>query len=110
MKLLLWTLCSDVRALRPAVWCSCDCGAFRGMYLPDRLNAVIEGDRAMALGFANSTLIEAIARETKDVREGVRRHPGHTFSAFVIPWAAETVVHTVPLERASRSRHTWAAV
>lgn len=71
-------------------WVSCECGKSRGRYI-DGLNAVIDGDDAIALGFANRTLVESLAREEKDNREGTVRRLGHTFSAFVIPWAAPTV-------------------
>ncbi|MFK4706124.1 hypothetical protein ABIC83_002963 [Roseateles asaccharophilus] len=81
MKLLLCPSCKDVRKLlfERTV---CQCGASWGQYI-DNLNASI-GGRAIPLGFANSTLLEAL-RTRPDTGSGSQ------FTAFVIPRVAPKV-------------------
>ncbi len=95
MKLLHCRRCGDVRALRPKEWVLCSCGASRGMYHGDGLNAVFDGEWVVMLGFANRAVDLAIALEDTDLRDGVERKWGHRFEAFVIPWSAPTVTRPV---------------
>jgi hypothetical protein len=77
MKLLLCKNCQDVIRLQVNIKRTCKCGNVSGIYLDD-LNAIYSGDDAVPIGFANSTLVEAIRNQPE---EGM----GKVFTAFVIP-------------------------
>lgn len=81
MKLLLCPECKDVRKLL-FTKTQCECGLSWGQY-QDNLNASI-GGKAIPLGFANSTLVEAV-RSRPDTGDGV------PFVAFVIPRSVPTI-------------------
>lgn len=82
MKLILCPICQDVRKLNYKL-VVCDCGASRGWYEDNGLNAIIQG-KAIPLGFANSSLCEAVSKQPE---EGA----GKVFTAFVIPKECPTV-------------------
>lgn len=75
MKLLLCRKCQDVIRLLDEPR-KCSCGNVSGNYL-DELNAVYSGEYAVPLGFANSTLFEAISNQPE-------KGMGYNFKAFVI--------------------------
>lgn len=77
MKLLLCKNCQDVIRLVQEETRTCRCGKVSGKYLDD-LNAVYSGKEAVPLGFANSSLVEALRNQPE---EGW----GKEFTAFVIP-------------------------
>ena len=83
MKLILCSICQDVRKLdyKPVV---CDCGASKGWYEDDGLNATIQG-AAIPLGFDNSSLVAAVIDQPE-------RGEGRVFTAFVIPKNCPTVM------------------
>lgn len=83
MKLLLCKNCQDVIRLIQGETRTCKCGAVSGKYL-DNLNAIYSGDEAIPIGFANSTLVEAIRNQSE---EGM----GKVFTAFVIPKKCYTI-------------------
>lgn len=90
MKLLLCEACWDVRKLFIGEKVSCQCGQAWGQYT-DGLNAVY-GGRAVMLGFANTSLIQAIDdNKTKGALVVRGQEKGRGFSAFVIPESAPTV-------------------
>ena len=101
MKLLLCVHCSDVVSLRADTISHCFCGKSSGYYQPDGLNAVIKGtakDKVFCLGFANSSLVEALRTQiaagdkTNHIWYGGKMTvPGRDFSAFIIPYCAPTV-------------------
>ena len=74
MKLLYCLNCKDIYNLT-SVLKKCRCGETMGKYT-DNLNAWYSG-RAMPLGFANSSFIEAIRNQPEE-------SPGKIFDAFVI--------------------------
>ena len=82
MKLILCKNCSDVFKLSQMMR-SCKCGMSQGRYLND-LDAEYSGSSAVPLGFANSTLVEAIHKQPED---GM----GTEFVAFVIPKECPTM-------------------
>lgn len=82
MKLLICTLCHDVFKVGMKKVKSCDCGKTQGQYV-DNLYAEFMGDYAVPLGFANSTLIDAIRKQPE---EGL----GKEFKAFVIQKKCDT--------------------
>lgn len=82
MKLIYCPKCQDVRKLDFAVTV-CSCGASKGWYADDALNAVIQG-QAIPIGFDNPTLVAALRNQPED---GV----GEVFIAFVIPKNCPTV-------------------
>lgn len=97
MKLILCTSCSDVFKLS-AQPRSCACGKCSGQYT-DNLNAEVSvGDQGYVLGFANSTLVQALRsqREHGDLTEKMGgiygdEVKGREFTAFIIPNSAPTV-------------------
>jgi len=78
MKLLLCKNCQDVIRLVQEEVRTCRCGKVSGKYIND-LDAIYSGDDAIPLGFANSTLVEAIVNQPEG--NGL----GKVFTAFVIP-------------------------
>jgi len=82
MKLILCPKCKDVRKLLLSkVYCSC--GECWGYYTADGLNAIIN-DKAIPLGFANSSLVEALYKRPES---GM----GAPFNAFIIPKECPTI-------------------
>ena len=82
MKLIYCPKCQDVRKLDFAITV-CSCGASKGWYDDDALNAVIKGE-AIPIGFANDSFVNALRK----------RRPtgfGKRFDAFVIPEDCPTV-------------------
>ena len=87
MKLVLCKKCQDVFKL-PSITGAprfCSCGSTTGHY-EDDLNAVIKGKHAVALGFANSSLRDAVLHQPDN---GL----GKEFTAFVIPKKCGTIKH-----------------
>ena len=82
MKLIYCPVCNDVRKLDYQVTV-CKCGASRGWYADDGLNATIQGE-AIPLGFNNTSLVAALENQPED-------GAGEVFTAFVIPKACPTV-------------------
>ena len=82
MKLLLCKKCQDVVRLSEDEKRICECGKVGGKYIDD-LNAVYFGEMAVPIGFANSSLVNAIYNQPE---EGM----GETFNAFVIPKVCPT--------------------
>lgn len=92
MKLLFCKACVDVRKLSTRTITVCDCGASKGKYLEDGLNATVEGDRALVLGFDNNSLRAAIMQDGRLPKEyGAEGEPGVRFEAFIIPNSARSV-------------------
>ncbi len=85
MKLLLCKNCQDVIRLVQEEVRTCRCGKVSGKYIND-LDAIYSGDDAIPLGFANSTLVEAIVNQPEG--NGL----GKEFTAFVIPKKCSTFV------------------
>lgn len=83
MKLIYCKKCHDVFKLDHELR-YCKCYSCWGLYLDDGLNAVYKGRCAVPLGFANSTLVEAVHNQPK---EGM----GEEFTAFVIPKKCPTM-------------------
>lgn len=81
MKLLLCKECQDVVRLIQEKRV-CKCGKVGGKYIDD-LNAVYFGEMAIPIGFANSTLVQAVHNQPKN---GM----GENFIAFVIPKISST--------------------
>lgn len=82
MKLVLCKECQDIVRLIEDKKRVCQCGKVGGKYVDD-LNAVYFGDVAVPIGFANSTLVKAIANQPEN---GM----GVNFTAFVIPKTCDT--------------------
>ncbi len=82
MKLIYCPKCQDVRKLDFAVTV-CNCGASKGWYANDALNAIIQGE-AVLLGFDNPSLMAALHNQPED-------GTGEVFTAFVIPKDCPTV-------------------
>ena len=83
MKLLYCRKCHHVFSL--SEWDSvCLCGATKGRYHLNGLNAVYSGDYAVPLGFANTSLLDAIRNQPQGPG------PGKRFEAFVVPVECET--------------------
>lgn len=82
MKLIHCDMCGDVVTLRlhPR---ACECKRSGGMYLPDRLHAVIWGF-ATPLGFANRSFRDALEDQPE-------KDWGKDFTAFVIQKQCDTV-------------------
>jgi len=76
MKLVLCKQCQDVIRLIQAEERSCKCGECKGQYT-DELYAWYSGKSAIPLGFANSSLVEAIHNQPE-------KDWGKEFTAFVI--------------------------
>lgn len=83
MKLLMCKKCKDVFRLFEFTR-SCKCGSVSGKY-SDILNAEYSGDDAIPIGFANSTLLDALDNQPE---EGM----GEKFIAFVIPKKCDTFI------------------
>lgn len=85
MKLIFCAHCFDVYKLQQQPR-SCKCLATSGYYTEDNLHAVIRGESAVPLGFANGTLMYALQHrpQTGD---------GSVFTAFVIPETCDTIKH-----------------
>jgi hypothetical protein len=88
MKLLLCAGCNDLFNLRLQQERICSCGQTGGIYT-DKSNAEYWGDKAIPLGFDNTSLVAAIRlqRVTGDRADKL----GHRFNAFLIPDAASTM-------------------
>mgnify|MGYP000959980510 CR=1 FL=1 len=84
MKLLLCKNCQDVIRLVQEEVRTCRCGKVSGKYIND-LDAIYSGKEAIPLGFANSTLANAIQNQPDD-------NWGKEFTAFVIPKKCSTFV------------------
>ncbi len=83
MKLIFCPHCEDVVKLRTEFRRVCRCGKSGGMYQPDGLNAIIDGD-AVPLGFLNSSFSDAL-------KERPQSGMGSRFEAFVILHRCPTV-------------------
>ena len=83
MKLLYCPHCNDIIKLRSEARRTCWCGKSGGMYMPDGINAIIDGD-AIPLGILNSALEVAL-------KERPQSGIGTRFEAFVIPHRFLTV-------------------
>ena len=81
MKLFYCKSCSDVVRLKKTLK-KCDCGKSWGRYL-DNINAEIGGN-AIALGFSNSSFVEALSSNPSPER-------GTRFEAFVISKKANSI-------------------
>lgn len=77
MKLILCKNCQDVVRLIQDNERFCHCGKCSGQYT-DELNAWYKGKFAIPMGFANSSLVNAIYNQPNS---GL----GEIFSAFIIP-------------------------
>lgn len=87
MKLILCSRCQDVFKLQDFDR-TCKCGKCGGRYLND-LDAVYWGSTALPIGFANSTLAEAVhSRPTKG--------NGSRFMAWVMPLSVPTMKEIDP--------------
>jgi hypothetical protein len=78
MKLIYCRVCQDVFKLIDTEVRFCACRSCWGKYLPDKLNAEYYGEFAVPLGFANSSLREALDNQPL-------QGDGKVFTAFVIP-------------------------
>lgn len=93
MKLIFCPKCQDVKKLQLEIT-TCRCNNSWGKYL-DGINAEIGGD-AIPIGISNSSLAEAIVKET-EYKESVvpyyrpLRTKGFEFTAFIIPKNCESV-------------------
>ncbi len=87
MKLIFCLNCHDVVKgdFEPR---TCKCGASGLQYLDD-LNATYWGDDAVPLGFANNSLVDAVADQPL-------KGMGREFKAFVIPIICPTFKLTKP--------------
>jgi hypothetical protein len=83
MKLLICLKCQDVFKLSTKRERSCECGATKGRYLEDGINAVHSG--GVPLGFSNPSLVEALSTRPQS-------GSGRVFTAFVIPQECSTLV------------------
>jgi hypothetical protein len=83
MKLLLCEECNDVIKLDYKVR-YCKCRKTGGRYLQDGLKAEYWGEHAIPLGFANSSLVEAVNDQPENGQ-------GRIFTAFVIPKQCPTM-------------------
>ena len=86
MKLIYCKICQDVYKLSDHETRHCKCRATWGKYLSDKYTAEYYGEYAIPLGFANSSLREALANQPL---EG----DGKVFTAFVIPQNCPTMTH-----------------
>jgi hypothetical protein len=59
MKLLLCTLCQDVKKLAESPT-HCECGMSSGQYLSDGWNAKVKGPHAQVIGLNNRDLLDAL--------------------------------------------------
>lgn len=96
MKLLLCRKCQDVFKLQSKQK-TCACGAVGGRYFEDGINAEYWGENAVPIGFANSTLADAILDQPE---EGW----GKEFKAFVIPKVCPTMQKVNKQDGAHRTR------
>lgn len=76
MKLVLCTKCQDVIRLMQDEERSCKCGKCSGQYI-DNLYAWYKGKYAIPIGFANSSLVNAVRNQPQTTW-------GKEFTAFVI--------------------------
>ena len=95
MKLLHCLACEDIRSMVLNDWVTCRCGKSRGRYV-DPLHAVIDGDDAVALGIANSSLEQAVERHLTDQEKGVNVKEGPPLEAWVIPHNSPRVGRPIP--------------
>jgi hypothetical protein len=77
MKLLFCKKCEDVIRLFSHLR-YCKCGETSGKYTND-INAVYWGENAVPIGFANSSLLNAVENQPEN------HGKGEVFEAFVIP-------------------------
>lgn len=77
MKLILCKKCQDVVRLIQEEERTCKCGSCSGKY-EDDLHAYYKGEHAVPMGFANSTLVNAVVNQPES---GM----GSNFTAFIIP-------------------------
>jgi len=89
MKLILCTACYDVFKLSQKEQRQCVCGLCTGFYHENGINAEYRGDSAIPIGFANSSLMQAIKNQPQDGR-------GEKFTAFVIPKSCLTMTQMEP--------------
>ena len=82
MKLLMCLKCFDVFSLTKKVRV-CSCGAAKGKYMEDGLNAIYSGE-CVPLGVTNTSLSNASSHQ-RDEGEGV------PFEAFVMPQVSDTM-------------------
>lgn len=90
MKLILCRNCNDVVKLHDKTIRSCACGKSKGRLHSDRYNAIYSGE-AIPLGFANSSLLNAI-RSQPEIGNGME------FTAFVIPQQCPTMIRVEMVE------------
>jgi len=89
MKLLFCKTCEDIVKLSKATK-TCQCGECGGHYEADGINAVYYG-KAMPLGFANSTFVDAMSKQP-EYGKGIH------YTSFVIPKVCPTMVHVDYME------------
>ena len=85
MKLLLCKGCQDI--VRPIIGIErfCQCGACSIVGQHDNVTVSYSGEKAVIIGFNNSSLIRAVANQPE---EGM----GKDFIAFVIPKKCSSVI------------------
>lgn len=88
MKLLLCKVCQDV--VRPLVnkERSCECGACKIVAHDDNLTVTYSGEKAVLIGFKNSSLVEAVSNQPET---GL----GREFVAFVLPKKCVSIIKKV---------------
>lgn len=88
MKLLLCRECGDIFNLSNKTK-SCSCGKTSGRYI-NNLDAKYSG--GIPLGFANSSLVEALRNQPQSGQ-------GKVFTAFVIPQQCPTMVKNEDIQK-----------
>ena len=83
MKIVYCLDCNSTVRLIKEKERTCECGRSGGQYKKDGVNAEFFGENAVPIGFANSSLKEAIDNRP---HEG----GGYIFTAFVIPTVCNT--------------------
>jgi hypothetical protein len=85
MKLLICKACSDIFNLSKERK-FCRCKKSWGQYLEDGYLAIYGGSKAVPIGFANSSLIDAIKHRPK------KADRGEVFTAFTVPESSSTFI------------------
>lgn len=106
MKLLFCPNCQDVVKLKVQEMRFCACRECSGIYL-DVLNAEYYG-KAIPLGFANNTLVEALKKRDKAINDGTEHNAskGIAFTAFIIPSQSSSIKINKPKQLFPKRKKT----